>query len=128
MKSVLVYWICLLYTSLIDDMLVLSQIENAKPDSTEQRCDVAQEIRETVARLYPIAEKENISLKVELKDGIWVACSSSRLQQMLGNLIENAIKYNKPNGSVKITAEESRQMAVDVYKRQDCKHLSLPVA
>ena len=93
-------------------MLVLSQIENAKPDSTEQRCDVAQEIRETVARLYPIAEKENISLKVELKDGIWVACSSSRLQQMLGNLIENAIKYNKPNGSVKITAEESRQMAV----------------
>ena len=97
---------------LIDDMLVLSQIENAKPDSTEQRCDVAQEIRETVARLYPIAEKENISLKVELKDGIWVACSSSRLQQMLGNLIENAIKYNKPNGSVKITAEESRQMAV----------------
>ena len=26
---------------LIDDMLVLSQIENAKPDSTEQRCDVA---------------------------------------------------------------------------------------
>ena len=97
---------------LIDDMLVLSQIENAKPDSTEQRCDVAQEIRETVARLYPIAEKENITLKVELKDGIWVACSSSRLQQMLGNLIENAIKYNKPNGSVKITAEESRQMAV----------------
>ena len=97
---------------LIDDMLVLSQIENAKPDSTEQRCDVAQEIRETVARLYPIAEKANITLKVELKDGICVACSSSRLQQMLGNLIENAIKYNKPNGSVKITAEESRQMAV----------------
>ena len=94
------------------DMLVLSQIENAKPDSTEQRCDVAQEIRETVARLYPIAEKANITLKVELKDGICVACSSSRLQQMLGNLIENAIKYNKPNGSVKITAEESRQMAV----------------
>ena len=57
---------------LIDDMLVLSQIENAKPDSTEQRCDVAQEIRETVARLYPIAEKANITLKSRVKR--WNLC------------------------------------------------------
>ncbi len=97
---------------LIDDMLVLSQIENARPDGMDQRCDVAREIRETAARLRPIAEKEHITLQLDLQDDICVACSPSRLQQMLGNLIENAIKYNQPHGSVKITAEKSRQMAV----------------
>ena len=97
---------------LIEDMLVLSQIEHAKPEQTDQKCDVAEEIRQTVARLSSIAEKEHITLHTYLQNSIFVACSPTRLQQMLGNLIENAIKYNQPNGSVTIFAEEFRQMAV----------------
>lgn len=96
---------------LIDDMLALSQIENAKPEA-DQRCDVAEQVTETVARLRPIAEKEHITLHMDLQRGVYVACSPTRLQQMLWNLIENAIKYNKPSGSVQVTVEESRQMAV----------------
>ena len=38
--------------------------------------------------------------------------AQSIFRSIFFNIIENAIKYNKPNGSVKITAEESRQMAV----------------
>lgn len=97
---------------LIDDMLVLSQIENARPEQSDQRCDVAHEITQTVARLAPIAEKLQVTLQTQLQSGIFVACSATRLQQMLGNLIENAIKYNQQSGTVFITAEIVRQMAV----------------
>ena len=97
---------------LIDDMLVLSQIENAKEDPSVTRCCVKQELLKTVQRLKPLAERNHISIECNLDDSLFVDCSPSRLQQLFGNLIENGIKYNKPEGKILITALRQRQMAV----------------
>ena len=95
---------------LIDDMLVLSQIENAKEDPTLTRCDVAEELACTVERLQPIAEKAGVTLQMEVEPDLFVSSSSTRLQQLFGNLIENAIKYNVPDGRVEIIAQYRRDM------------------
>ena len=97
---------------LIDDMLVLSQIENARDDPSARPCSVAEALAECVKRLKPVADKNGISVKLETDPGIYVSCSPTRLQQLFGNLIENAIKYNVPQGNVLITAVNQRKMAV----------------
>lgn len=97
---------------LIDDCLVLSQIENAREDPAMRRCSVREELNQCVERLAPVAEKSGISLSLEADPSLFVACSPTRFQQLFCNLIENGVKYNKPNGSVSITAQRQRQTAL----------------
>ena len=97
---------------LIDDMLVLSQIENAKEDASAAPCNVEEALQSTMERLRPLAEKDRITLELSSEHGVLVQSSPTRLQQMFGNLIENAIKYNKPNGRVTVTLQRQRGMAV----------------
>ena len=97
---------------LIDDMLALSQIENAREDPSVRRCSVREELEHCIERLKPVAEKNQIQLTLDADSTLFVSCSPTRLQQLFGNLIENGIKYNKPSGSVAITARRQRQTVV----------------
>ena len=97
---------------LIDDMLVLSQIENAKEDPTAKPCVVARAVENCIERLKPIAEKSGITVQMQVDPALVVSCSPTRLEQMLGNLIENAIKYNRPAGRVDIVGVRQKKTAV----------------
>jgi two-component system phosphate regulon sensor histidine kinase PhoR len=65
-----------------------------------------------VERIRPGAEKNGITIRMNLDSSLYVSCSPTRLQQLFGNLIENAVKYNVPQGSVTITAAGQKKMAV----------------
>ena len=97
---------------LIDDMLVLSQIENAREDPSVRRCNLREELENTVKRLEPVAGKSSVTLELSADATLYCDCSPIRLQQLFGNLIENGIKYNVPQGKVTITAQRQRRMAV----------------
>lgn len=97
---------------LIDDMLVLSQIENAREDSSARPCSVAQAVRSCVGRLEPVAAKNGISIQTRVDESLFVSCSPTRLEQLFSNLIENAIKYNIPDGRVEIIGARQRKTAV----------------
>lgn len=97
---------------LIDDMLVLSRIENAKDDPSACPCSVAEAVRKCVERIQPAAAQNNITIQTNLDENMYVSCSPTRLQQLFGNLIENAVKYNVPNGSVTISAARQKKTAV----------------
>jgi two-component system, OmpR family, phosphate regulon sensor histidine kinase PhoR len=97
---------------LIDDMLVLSQIENAKDDPSACPCDVEEAIRKCVGRYQETAAKNQISVEVDAEPGLFVSCSPTRLQQLLSNLVENAIKYNVPRGHVWVTSMRQRKTAI----------------
>ena len=97
---------------LIDDMLVLSRIENAKDDPAAQPCSVADAVRNCVGRMSAVAKKNQVSISLNLDEDIYVSCSPTRLEQLLGNLIENAVKYNVPNGRVTVTSLRQKKMAV----------------
>ena len=63
-------------------------------------------------RAKPIAEKNGIVLRLEAEEAFLVASSPTRLQQLFGNLVENAIKYNKPQGRVTVTLQRQRIMVL----------------
>ena len=99
-------------THLIDDLLVLSQIENAKEDPSMRPCNVKEALEHCVERAKSLGQENHIRMHIDADSELFVACTPTRLQQLFGNLIDNAVKYNVKDGSVFITAQRQRQTAV----------------
>ncbi|MBP1557348.1 MAG: PAS domain S-box protein [Oscillospiraceae bacterium] len=99
--------------TLIDDIIRLSQLDEGAdmPREDVSLLVLAQEACETLA---DAAKAKNISLKIA-GDNAMVNGVRRLLYEVIYNLCDNAIKYNKPNGSVEISiAEEENAVRLSV--------------
>jgi len=100
---------------LIDDLLSLSRIEGPRTEVVRQPVDVEEKVRKVLEVLKPLAENKGLQLIQEIQQGLPpAAMSGDLLEQVLLNLIDNAIKYT-PAGSVTVRAwAEGEQIRVEV--------------
>jgi len=86
---------------LINEVLDLSMIESGKVMLSREPVALADIMLECRAMIEPQAQKRGISLKFPIFDKTnFVSADRTRFKQVLLNLLLNAIKYNRPNGSV----------------------------
>ncbi len=86
---------------LINEVLDLSMIESGKVMFSREPVGLADLLLECRAMIEPQALKRGISLHFpRLERGRFVSADRTRFKQVLLNLLLNAIKYNRPNGSV----------------------------
>lgn len=98
---------------LIRDILILSEIEEGKEESDCQRFDLQALIDDVAVLLDDAAHHAQVTIKVdEPVEPLLVNASLNRIKQILINLVDNAIKYNKPGGSVSIHAERKPDSTV----------------
>lgn len=98
---------------LIDDLLDLSEIENSAGE--EQRvktCDLGAILADVESRLQPLAEKAKVELRVADIHGLTVSANPHRIRQLISNLLDNAIKYNRPGGWVKVEVQRQQSHVV----------------
>ena len=106
---------------LTEDLLTLSDLESGKIQIAPQPVDTARLVRQTLEIFSDRAAKKEI----KLYDEIAAACGKisgdpDRLQQLLINLVDNAIKYTPPGGNVTLRAVEcptvdgARQIEISV--------------
>jgi signal transduction histidine kinase len=89
-------------THLITDLLDLGKIE-AGLEMGMMPCDLEETIDLVVTSLQGWAERKGIELRVELSENVpKVQGNSTRLRQVLANLVENALKYTPSGGTVTI--------------------------
>jgi len=91
--------------AIINDLLDLAKIEAGKVQVRWEQCSI-REIAEALLNLSrPMAEKKqlNINLDIEEKIGL-IETDAGKLQQILFNLLNNAIKFTPANGLIDITA------------------------
>ncbi len=90
--------------TLIDDIIHLSQLDEGvdMPREDVSLRVLAEEVCET---LSDVAKKNNVSLEVTGDDGV-INGVHRLLYEIIYNLCDNAIKYNKPNGTVKVSVEQ----------------------
>jgi signal transduction histidine kinase len=62
--------------------------------------DMRDAVNSTLRRLRPFAGSKNLAIKCELEESCFVMATEDAIDQIVYNLVENAIKYNKPNGKV----------------------------
>lgn len=94
---------------MIEDLLVLSDIENKKETAEIQEFDIQDAVERTLLALEPIAEDKEIKLLTNFDEHIPIHGSRDRFCQMMVNLIENAIKYSEPGGRIWIEAKNIGQ-------------------
>jgi two-component system, OmpR family, phosphate regulon sensor histidine kinase PhoR len=92
---------------LIDDILDLSRIEGGKWKVRKEPVRLQELAQETVGRLSSKAETLGVDLRLEIPDALpQIQADAVRLAQVLLNLVDNALKYTKPGGSVTVSAFE----------------------
>ena len=95
--------------SLVNDVLQVSRLESGRPAAVEEPFDLHQTLEDCLTILSPQAEERGIRLELEASGLRHSRVIGNPLQfkQILMNVIDNALKYNRPHGSVFIRVEET---------------------
>jgi two-component system phosphate regulon sensor histidine kinase PhoR len=91
--------------NLIQDMDTLNKLESGILEVKKKKFDVARLIAEVIDILEDSAKKRDVKIKTSFKKNevVMVLADPNRIEQVLFNLIINAIKYGKPKGTVSIS-------------------------
>ncbi|MBE7046201.1 MAG: hypothetical protein E7396_02180 [Ruminococcaceae bacterium] len=88
---------------LIEDIIKLSKLdEEAFSNETSEEVNVAEIIKEITETLLPKAEEKGVSIEVSTEP-LYIKAPSGEINELIYNLMENAIKYNRDDGKVTVT-------------------------
>ncbi len=98
---------------LIDDLLDVSRVSRGKVQLLRERLDACVVLRRAVEVVRVAAEAHGHVLRMALSpEPLWVDADPTRLEQILVNLLANAIKYTEPGGRIDVSAERDRAECV----------------
>jgi PAS domain S-box-containing protein len=104
--------------NLINEILDLSRIEASSMQISPEPIKIRDAMREACDLARPLAEVHEIhvTLPKKIDENLFVLADHQRLKQVCLNLMSNAIKYNRPGGSVTITHETlpNRRLRISV--------------
>jgi two-component system, OmpR family, phosphate regulon sensor histidine kinase PhoR len=93
-------------TQMVNELLELSKIESGRFSLERSPVAASDLLRSAAQRMQVQAERANITVRVECEEDLpRVQVDSQRLEQVLINLIHNAIKFTRPGGEVLLGAE-----------------------
>ena len=99
-------------TSLVTDLLDLGRIE-AGLDITRENSPIVVLARYAIDSLRGVAENKGITLEIELPNKPLIVLGDPvRLRQMIGNLLDNALKYTPSGGTVRVEMEAEKDQMI----------------
>jgi hypothetical protein len=94
--------------SLISDIMELSQLDEKFSDEEFAPVDLAGVAAEVAEDLRSNAEKHGITITVDTKTAV-ISGNRNQIYELIYNLCDNAIRYNRENGSVKIITGDDNE-------------------
>lgn len=103
-------------TTLVDELLDLARLESGRLSLRLERVDPRKLVVAGVERLRPQIERADLQLVFEIAPELGtIAVDRSRVEQVLLNLVHNAIKFTRPGGTITVrAAAEDDQLVVSV--------------
>lgn len=90
--------------SLVNDLMTLRRVDGVRPTSLQQ-VDVDRMAQQVIAELMPLADEKGLTVQLDADGEVTVTVDPEDLRQIIGNLVANAIKYNRTGGEVDINLE-----------------------
>ena len=87
--------------ALVSDIMKISELDEGVVLPEREKVDLYGLSKDIITRLTPVAEKRNITFNL-IGDSAYVMGAEKILDEMIYNLCDNAIKYNKENGIVDV--------------------------
>jgi len=92
---------------MVNEVLDLSKIEAGKFEINLSEVDLFDLVNRSIVLIGPLAHKNNISINNQISfSGRKIVTDEIKLKQVLINLLSNAAKYNKHNGSITIRCDD----------------------
>jgi len=116
-----------LLLNLINQVLDIARIETGRLAISQEPVDISSIILETLDIVRNLADENHI--KIESEDAtskrLFVEADLQLLRQVLLNLINNAVKYNRKGGSVKVECKIQKQESIEGWKKKDVIRISV---
>jgi len=97
---------------LVNELLALTRIERGTEPLALERRSPAQLLEDVARRMGPLAARAGVALFVESGTTSDVRVDPARIEQVLANLVHNAVKFTSKDGTVKLWATDSGGMVV----------------
>lgn len=101
-------------TALVERLLDLARLDTFILH--EEETDLSGLVEETVERLRVMASEKGIALKADVIEDVRLRADALLLRQALGNLISNAVKFNRPDGTVTVRLTPQSLSVIDTGK------------
>jgi signal transduction histidine kinase/DNA-binding response OmpR family regulator len=101
-------------TTLLNNLLDLARVEAGKLELNSADASLEETINEVVQMVGPLAQRKHVPLIAALDPDVasWIHTDSSRLKQILLNLVSNAVKFTE-SGAVTLVARPLRHQRTD---------------
>ena len=97
---------------LVEDLLTVAALESGRIKPEPESIELNQFITGCVESIAPLAARKAVSIRIELDPAFRVTADQRHLAQIMQNLLDNAIKYNRRGGSVEIRGRKNGPNAV----------------
>jgi two-component system phosphate regulon sensor histidine kinase PhoR len=92
--------------TLVNDIIRLSRLDEGSVSEERREIEVTAFVRSILEQLRPAAEQKQVSLRLE-GEPCRLQTVPQLAQEILGNLCDNAVAYNRPGGSVAVTVTDA---------------------
>jgi signal transduction histidine kinase len=97
------------------DFLDIARLESGRIYFRAQPFSVSKLIQSCILILQPMAQEKNVALEYHVdSDDLTIEADQEKIKQVLTNLLNNAIKYNQPDGKVIVSAYQSDEDTVQI--------------
>jgi two-component system phosphate regulon sensor histidine kinase PhoR len=103
---------------LIQDLLTISALEAGRVKLNLQPVELRPLVEKVLADLKPPADNKSITLVSQLPE-LTATADASRLEQVLANLVDNAIKYGRTQGTVTVGAGKTEDGKIEIFVQDD---------
>jgi two-component system phosphate regulon sensor histidine kinase PhoR len=103
---------------LINDLLTISQLESGRAQLTLQPVNLPALVAEVFEEIQSPAAARQVTLRSDLPPVV-ISADPDRLHQVFSNLIDNAIKYGRPGGIVRVSARPPAEGQVELHVADD---------
>ena len=106
-------------TYLIEDLLTISRLESGQIVLNIQKVELRSVAEDVIDDLQSRAGDKKVNLENQVPDDVVVRADADRVQQVIFNLVDNAIKYGRPEGRVWINARLADGQFAEVSVRDN---------
>ncbi|MDD5141566.1 MAG: ATP-binding protein [Verrucomicrobiales bacterium] len=103
---------------LIQDLLTISALESGRMQLNLQPAELKPLVEKVFADLHSKAENKNVRLVNDLPE-LTASADASRLDQVLANLVDNAIKYGRAQGVVRVGGKKLDDGKLEIFVQDD---------
>jgi signal transduction histidine kinase len=98
--------------NMLNTLMDITEAESGTMKLQREPVDLCQLLREVVELYEYVADERKVGVQVELPPACQAVADRTRIRQVFANLLDNAIKYTPPHGSVTISAQDEPERAI----------------